>query len=110
MSSRRPPVTITVLRLSGESSTFSHVWTHHSMRGFLDWVKAEMVPAGREFKLLLGDMEIDPVLVETVRPPHIQRWPQDHGHFDPRRISGYPKVTMRHYGIWRDTAPTLVVM
>ena len=109
MSSRRPPVTITVLRLSGESSTFSPVWTHHSMRSLLDWVKAEMVPAGKEFKLLLGDMEIDPVLVGTVRPPHINHLPQDHGYFNPRRYE-YPKVTMRRYGIWRDTTLTLVLM
>ena len=105
-----PPVRITVVRLSGESNAFFPVMKHHSMLGFLEWVREEMVPTGTKFKLLLGEMEIDPVHVETVRPPHIQHWPQDNGHFDPRRMSGYPKVEVRHYGIWEDTTLTLVLM
>ena len=94
-------------RLSGESHAFFPVMRHHSMRGFLDWVRAEMVPDGRRFKLLLGEMEIDLVLVETVRPPHIEHWPGDGSGWD---FQWYPKVQMRHYGIARDTTLTLVLI
>ena len=110
MTRHSPPVRITVARLSGESNTFFPVMKHHSMLGFLEWVREEMVPTGRKFKLLLGEMDIDPVHVETVRPPHIQDWPQHNGHFETRRMSGYPKVEMRHYGIREDTTLTLVLM
>jgi hypothetical protein len=104
----RHPVRITVVRLSGESNTFFPVMRHHSMRGFLEWVRVEMVPTGRQFKLLLGGMEIDPCRVGIVRPPHIQHWPEDDGYFDQRRL--FPKVEVRHYGIWEDTTLTLVLM
>ena len=102
-----PPVRITVVRLSGESNAFFPVFKHRSTLGFLEWVREEMVPTGTNFKLLLGEMEIDPVHVETVRPPHIQHWPGDGSGWN---FSRHPKVQVRHYGIREDTTLTLVLM
>lgn len=102
--SHRPPFTVTVARLSGESRAFYPVQRRHSVRHFIEWVEAEMGLRGRRYKLLLGEMELNPERVglnyevaTLMEEPHF-------GHIRVRRVE------MRRYLIYEDTTLTLVLM
>ena len=104
-----PPFTVTVVSLSGESRTFYPMAKHYSMKRLVDWVEEEMVPQCHLFKLVLGDMVIDPydVRSQDVRPPHYtDNWPEWDGYFTPDLR--FPRKELRHYGIYQDTTLSLV--
>ena len=99
---------ITVVRLSGESCTFV-VTSHHCAKAFLQRVRTDMnVPLGRMGMKLVGDdVVLDPIRVGTSRPPFMERWAVDDYYVPGQR---FPRVELRHYGIYNSCTLTLVVV
>jgi len=96
-------VLITVVKLSGESRTFE-MKTHNSITYLLDQVEWQMVPKGMRFKLVMGDLVIDPENMMPFWPPGIE-FPPGSGYFTDRPT----RIELRHLGIYEDTTLTLVI-